>query len=243
MIGIVVVSHSRALAEAAVALAARWCTARGRGSRWPPARRGDFGTDAIDDRRGDRAGRRAGRRTRAHGPRLRRAQRGDGARARRAAVASRVRSRGAAGRGPGRRGRQGRRGADLETVAREAEAALLPKVVSLAEHTPLPALVAVEADVSARLMLVNPQGLHARPAAQIATAVGGLSAEVAVESGGRRADASSSLELITLGAGPRCGDHRVGGGGRRGAGRGRRPGDGRGGVRRAGGQLTVRCRS
>jgi len=92
-------------------------------------------------------------------------------------------------------------GADLETVAREAEAALLPKVVSLAEHTPLPALVAVEADVSARLMLVNPQGLHARPAAQIATAVGGLSAEVAVESGGRRADASSSLELMTLGAG------------------------------------------
>ena len=49
--------------------------------------------------------------------------------------------------------------------------------------------------------MVNPQGLHARPAAQIATAVGLLSAEVAVESGGRRADASSSLELMTLGAG------------------------------------------
>ena len=66
-------------------------------------------------------------------------------------------------------------GADLETVAREAEAALLPKVVSLAEHA-LPALVAVEADASARLTLVNPQGCTPGPAAQIATAVGGLAA-------------------------------------------------------------------
>jgi phosphotransferase system HPr (HPr) family protein len=52
-----------------------------------------------------------------------------------------------------------------------------------------------------RLTLVNPQGLHARPAAQIATAVGALAAEVAVEAGGRRADAASSLELMTLAAG------------------------------------------
>ena len=56
-------------------------------------------------------------------------------------------------------------------------------------------------DASARLTLVNPQGLHARPAAQIATAVGALAADVAVEACGRRADASSSLELMTLGAG------------------------------------------
>ena len=86
-------------------------------------------------------------------------------------------------------------GADLDTVAREAEAALVPKVTSLAEHAPPSAssspASAGESDASARLTLVNPQGLHARPAAQIATAVGGLSAEVAVESGGRRADASS----------------------------------------------------
>nr|WP_306442118.1 HPr family phosphocarrier protein [Nocardioides agariphilus] len=54
---------------------------------------------------------------------------------------------------------------------------------------------------SVRLTLVNPQGLHARPAAQIATAVGALAAEVAVEAGGRRADAASSLELMTLAAG------------------------------------------
>jgi phosphotransferase system HPr (HPr) family protein len=94
-------------------------------------------------------------------------------------------------------------GADLDTVAREAEAALLPKVVALAEHAsaaPAPAL-AVVPDATVRLTLVNPQGLHARPAAQIATAVGPLAAAVAVEVGGRRADAASSLELLTLGAG------------------------------------------
>ena len=95
-------------------------------------------------------------------------------------------------------------GADLETVAREAEAALLPKVIALAEgkaERPSAEDLAAEADFSAQLTLVNPQGLHARPAAQIATAVGCLEAEVAVESGGRRADAASSLELLTLGAG------------------------------------------
>ncbi|HEX5087275.1 MAG TPA: HPr family phosphocarrier protein [Nocardioides sp.] len=56
-------------------------------------------------------------------------------------------------------------------------------------------------DTSVRLTLINPLGLHARPAAQIATAVGSLAATVAVEAGGRRADATSSLELLTLGAG------------------------------------------
>ena len=37
MTGIVVVSHSRALARAAVAWPPRWCTATRCGSRWPPA--------------------------------------------------------------------------------------------------------------------------------------------------------------------------------------------------------------
>jgi dihydroxyacetone kinase phosphotransfer subunit len=94
-------------------------------------------------------------------------------------------------------------GADLGTVAREAEAALLPKVATLAEHaSTAPAdRDAGPADAQACLTLVNPLGIHARPAAQIATAVGGLDAEVAVESGGQRADAASSLELLTLGAG------------------------------------------
>jgi phosphoenolpyruvate---glycerone phosphotransferase subunit DhaM len=97
-------------------------------------------------------------------------------------------------------------GADLEVVAREAEAALSPKATSLAEHaterpSPPSAAAVTEPDARVELTLINPQGLHARPAAQIATAVGGLAADIAVEALGRRADASSSLELLTLGAG------------------------------------------
>jgi dihydroxyacetone kinase phosphotransfer subunit len=95
-------------------------------------------------------------------------------------------------------------GADLDTVAREAENALLPKAAALAEHGLAAGAapdLAVVPDASVRLTLVNPQGLYARPAAQIATAVGALAAEVAVEAGGRRADAASSLELMTLAAG------------------------------------------
>ena len=95
-------------------------------------------------------------------------------------------------------------GADLDAVAREAESALVPKVTALAEHAGAPEATEppdAEADTSVRLILLNPQGLHARPAAQLATAVGCLDAAVAVEAGGRRADATSSLELLTLGAG------------------------------------------
>jgi len=95
-------------------------------------------------------------------------------------------------------------GADLAVVAREAEGALLPKASSLAEHAgerPAAAAEAAESAPGVRLTLINPQGLHARPAAQIALAVGALTADVAVEACGRRADATSSLELLTLGAG------------------------------------------
>jgi len=98
-------------------------------------------------------------------------------------------------------------GADLELVAREAEAALGPKASSLAQHaaerTALvpPDEARTEPDTSVQLTLINPLGLHARPAAQIATAVGVLAADVEVKACGRRADATSSLELLTLGAG------------------------------------------
>ncbi|MEO9322804.1 HPr family phosphocarrier protein [Nocardioides sp. C4-1] len=51
------------------------------------------------------------------------------------------------------------------------------------------------------MTLRNPQGLHARPAALLATAVGDLDAEVRISHGGRDADAGSSLELMALGAG------------------------------------------
>ena len=100
-------------------------------------------------------------------------------------------------------------GADLDTVAREAEAALAPKRTALGDGSDLSAdpPPGPSADTSAgevascRLTLVNPQGLHARPAALLAAAVGALAAEVRVESAGRSADAASSLELMALGAG------------------------------------------
>lgn len=202
MIGIVVVSHSAALAEAAVALADEMVHGEGPVVAVAAGAAGGFGTDATEVRRAmEKAASPDGvlvlmdlgsavlsaELALELGPpdgfevRLSAAPMVEGL------VAAVVRAAG---------------GADLDTVAREAEAALLPKIISLAEHTADPApIAAVEADASARLTLVNPQGLHARPAAQIATAVGGLAAEVAVEAGGRRVDASSSLELMTLGAG------------------------------------------
>jgi phosphotransferase system HPr (HPr) family protein len=202
MIGIVVVSHSPALAEAAVALADEMVHGSGPVVAVAAGAAGGFGTDATEVRRAlEKASSPDGvlvlmdlgsavlsaELALELGPidvpvRLSAAPLVEGL------VAAVVRAAG---------------GADLDTVSREAEAALVPKVTSLAEHTTPPAALvpARESDASVRLTLVNPQGLHARPAAQIATAVGGLSADVAVEAGGRRADASSSLELMTLGAG------------------------------------------
>ena len=91
-VGLVVVSHSRALARAAVALAAEML--HGRPVRIEVAAGLDettFGTDAVQHQGGDRAGRRPGRRRRPDGPRQRGAQRRAGPRpARRPAVRDRV---------------------------------------------------------------------------------------------------------------------------------------------------------
>ncbi len=100
-------------------------------------------------------------------------------------------------------------GADLDTVAREAEQALTPKQAALGRPTPqghathtadVPGVPDPDA-ASITLTLVNPAGLHARPAAQLAAALGQLDAEVVVSSNGRHADGASSLEMLTLGAG------------------------------------------
>ena len=174
MIGIVVVSHSLALAEAAVALADEMVHGEGPVVAVAAGAGGGFGTDASEVRRAmEKAASPDGvlvlmdlgsavlsaelalelGAPADHDVRLSAAPVVEGL------VAAVVRAAG---------------GADLDTVAREAEAALLPKVISLAEHSPRPGSVSsVEADASVRLTLVNPQGLHARPAAQIATAVGG----------------------------------------------------------------------
>ncbi len=94
-------------------------------------------------------------------------------------------------------------GADLATVAQEAESALRPKESALGEPAaPGPSGQGGSApptDASVTLTLINPTGLHARPAAQLATALGRLEATVVVAAHGREADGASSLELLTLG--------------------------------------------
>ena len=99
-------------------------------------------------------------------------------------------------------------GADLATVAREAESALKPKQSALGEAAaPDPPGEdvgggedgATSPDASVTLTLLNPSGLHARPAAKLAEALGRLDAEVVVAANGKEADGASSLELLTLG--------------------------------------------
>ena len=94
-------------------------------------------------------------------------------------------------------------GADLATVAREAESALKPKQTALSETAAAEPSEedgsAKPPDASVTITLINPTGLHARPAAQLATALGQLDAEVAIAANGREADGASLLELLTLG--------------------------------------------
>jgi phosphocarrier protein HPr len=49
--------------------------------------------------------------------------------------------------------------------------------------------------------IVNPQGLHARPAARIARLAAAATARVWIENGTRVADAASIIDLMSLGVG------------------------------------------
>lgn len=93
-------------------------------------------------------------------------------------------------------------GADLDRVAAEAEAALSAKQSALGETedatrgaSPAPTGVGEE------LQLVNPAGLHARPAGLLAAELGPLEAAVTISYNDRQADATSPISLMTLGAG------------------------------------------
>ena len=205
MIGIVVVSHSPALARAAVDLAQQMVTGAGPVIEIAAGADGRLGTDATDVARAlERAASPDGvlvlmdlgsavlsaelaleLAPAAGEVRLCAAPLVEGL------VAAVVRAAGGAG---------------LDVVAREAEAALLPKTTALASYAAATASTngtAIDPGdcVSARASLVNKDGLHARPAAQIAEAVGALAAEVTVGCEDRKADAGSSLELMALQAG------------------------------------------
>jgi phosphocarrier protein FPr len=95
-----------------------------------------------------------------------------------------------------------RGGADLEEVAREARGALAMKTSQLGEEDgagDAGGAVEVAADaLEARFPVANELGLHARPAGRIVSAVGGLDAQVTLESGGRSADARSLTAIAVL---------------------------------------------
>lgn len=54
--------------------------------------------------------------------------------------------------------------------------------------------------VTRRVVVARPAGLHARPSLAIATTVSRFQAAVEIRCGGRKADARSVLELLSLGA-------------------------------------------
>jgi len=108
-------------------------------------------------------------------------------------------------------------GASLDAVAAEAEGALTPKQAHLGEGDaggagPVPPRAEPDAatrpgDVTARVIIGNSAGLHARPAATLAGALGTFSATVALRNlrtGRTVADAASMSSLLTLDA--RLGD-------------------------------------
>ncbi|WP_309712304.1 phosphoenolpyruvate--protein phosphotransferase [Pseudolysinimonas sp.] len=97
-------------------------------------------------------------------------------------------------------------GATLTEVAAEAESALAPKRGQIGQSAmPAPSSAAIGADrIVERATLVNPLGLHVRPAALVATAVRSADVAIRVTRTGALANAASPTALLSLGA--RCGD-------------------------------------
>ncbi|MFK3835472.1 phosphoenolpyruvate--protein phosphotransferase [Microbacterium sp. NPDC087868] len=95
-------------------------------------------------------------------------------------------------------------GGDLDTVAAEASAALGAKTGQLGAEEPVPEPVPPSrpaGDAQTRRVLVrNPQGLHARPAALIAEASGGVDVRLRRLPDGPEAAAASLSRLLILGA-------------------------------------------
>lgn len=90
-------------------------------------------------------------------------------------------------------------GADLETVAREATQALAAKQASLGESAPASAtpVVAPSGD-STTITLTNRDGLHARPAARLVSALTPYRARLVLTCGDKQADGKSLNQLALL---------------------------------------------
>jgi phosphoenolpyruvate-protein phosphotransferase len=93
-------------------------------------------------------------------------------------------------------------GATLPEVAAEAESALTPKSGQLGQPAePAPAAAPLGSDrLVERATLVNPLGLHVRPAALVATAVGSADVAIRVARTGAVANAASPTALLSLAA-------------------------------------------
>ena len=89
-------------------------------------------------------------------------------------------------------------GADLVTVAHEAEGALLAKQLALGVTTPVLATAAVPTGDAATITLTNPHGLHARPAARLVTALAPFAASLTLVKDGQSADPRSLNQLTAL---------------------------------------------
>ena len=212
MIGIVVVSHSPELAEAAVELALemvpgaapRVAIAAGTGD-------GRTGTDAVRVSAAIAEVASADGVLVLHGPRLRGAERRDSPSSSSAMSDGEVRLSSA----PFVEGLlaavvRAAGGATLDEVDREARGALAGKESQLQhpEKTPVEAAPPAVGAVEERFVLPNPEGLHARPASLIVTALGGLDAKVTVRTGDKKpVDGRSPIGLMALGA--RQGDEIV----------------------------------
>ncbi len=99
-------------------------------------------------------------------------------------------------------------GASLDAVDREARAALGPKLEMLGDpEPPVARPPQAVAEFAVELTLVNPDGLHARPAAMMVSALAAFDAKVTVanqRTRGAPVSANSLIGLLSLGA--KCGD-------------------------------------
>jgi dihydroxyacetone kinase phosphotransfer subunit len=95
-------------------------------------------------------------------------------------------------------------GASLDDVDREARSALAPKISMLGVGAPAVAVaLPATAGLSADLTIINPDGLHARPAATLVSALVGFDAKLTVanqRTASAPVAANSLIGLLSLGA-------------------------------------------
>ncbi|WP_028580801.1 phosphoenolpyruvate--protein phosphotransferase [Desulfogranum japonicum] len=92
-------------------------------------------------------------------------------------------------------------GANLEVVAREAENALRAKNSQLGYEavSTLPEENITPRGLELRLVIHNPNGLHARPASRLVGCAGSFQADISVEKDGKLVNAKSINQVTTLG--------------------------------------------